>query len=568
MNRIYRLLFITVLMFYSWTTMAQEWRSILYPADWVPPVDKNFYRDTVLQDFSYAGYHRGEKSIPQVESNILNVSAAAYGADNTGVKDVTSILQQAIDDAARKGGGVVYLPAGTYKISPQGGQAYALKISNSNIVLRGDGPGKTFLYNSSSAMREKSIILVEKPGSWNTGGKNNTRITRDLMMPATAIPVQSVAGYRTGDLVIVRNTITEGWIRDHKMEDYWMEYRNKLPGITYIREILAVNAATNELVIDIPIRYALKTSDEARIYKAPEMLHEVGIEHLSIGNRQSFVPTGWQEEDYRAAGNGAYDAHDSYAINFNNGVNSWIRNVASYQPAENTSGTHILSNGIRINESKNITVEDCYFKNPQFGGGGGNGYMYRIMANETLIKNCVAEFQRHGFVLSHMMASGNVFYRCTDLDAGNQRGISGHEQTIGSGSDHHMHFSHSNLFDQCGVENSHLDARFRPWGDKPLHGLTAAHTVFWNTTSNGVQSHAVKTQQGRLGYAIGTTGLKSDVLTTAQHPGTEPITDPVDHVEGVGKGNSLLPQSLFSDQLRKRLQALDKDARGKLPTNK
>lgn len=43
---------------------SQTWRSQYYPENWTPPTNKKFYTDAFLQDYSYAGYQRGEKSIP------------------------------------------------------------------------------------------------------------------------------------------------------------------------------------------------------------------------------------------------------------------------------------------------------------------------------------------------------------------------------------------------------------------------------------------------------------------------------------------------------------------------
>jgi len=59
-----------------------------------------------------------------------------------------------------------------------------------------------------------------------------------------------------------------------------------------------------------------------------------------------------------------------------------------------------------------------------------------------------------------------------------------YEKTSGGGSDHHIHFSQSNLFDQCIVENSFFAAGWRKWGGGTIHGLTAMHSVYWNLTIN------------------------------------------------------------------------------------
>lgn len=549
----YPLVLIIALIFQSGLVFAQEWRSELYPSTWTPPNDKNFYEDKMLQDFSYAGYHRGEKPIPVVEDNILDVTQEPYNADNTGAMDVTAILQQAIDDASIQGGGVVYLPEGTYRVSPNGNDC--LKIATSNIVLRGDGPDKTFIFNSSNTMRNKSIIAVFPPSSSWYEGQNAVLITADLMSPTKVLPVQSVSGFKVGDLVIVRNNINENWINEHKMQQYWSGHSGSFPGIAYAREIMEVKTETNELVIDIPIRYALKFSENARVYLAPNMVSEVGIEELSIGNAQSFK-SGWTEEEYNTAGTGAFDAHQSYVINMFKSVNSWITNVHSYQHADNTSGTHILSNGIVITDSKNVSVLNCEMKSNQFGGGGGNGYMFRTSANEVLFQDCVAEFNRHGFVISFMKASGNVFHRCIDIESRKQRGLTGNEGNYGGGSDQHMHFSHSNLYDKCSVTNSRLDAYFRQWGGTPMHGLTSAHSVYWNTTSNNNSNnhpYAVWSQQGRYGYVIGTDGTMPTIKLSADYAGSNVATDPVDHAEGEGEGSTLMPQSLYEDQLHRRM---------------
>ncbi|WP_339315940.1 hypothetical protein [Paenibacillus sp. FSL R10-2734] len=49
-------------------------------------------------------------------TDVYNITSPPYCADNTWTSDVTGIIQQAIDDASAAGGGVVYVPAGVYKV--------------------------------------------------------------------------------------------------------------------------------------------------------------------------------------------------------------------------------------------------------------------------------------------------------------------------------------------------------------------------------------------------------------------------------------------------------------------
>lgn len=58
----------------------------------------------------------GETSIPKA-AVLLNATQAPFYADPTGQADATTAIQKALDSAGVRGGGVVYLPAGTYKIS-------------------------------------------------------------------------------------------------------------------------------------------------------------------------------------------------------------------------------------------------------------------------------------------------------------------------------------------------------------------------------------------------------------------------------------------------------------------
>ncbi len=118
------------------------WRSSLYPEDWRPGFKDSQGR--FLHDFSYAGYHRGEQDIPHMNTPVIDVTQPPYNADNTGTGDVTAVIQQALNDAGTQGGGVVYLPAGTYRISAADTASWALRIAYDSTVLRGAGTGSTF----------------------------------------------------------------------------------------------------------------------------------------------------------------------------------------------------------------------------------------------------------------------------------------------------------------------------------------------------------------------------------------------------------------------------------------
>jgi hypothetical protein len=321
-----------------------------------------------------------------------------------------------------------------------------------------------------------------------------------------------------------------------------------------------VEIAASRLTIDVPIRYYLKTRDNARVHRAVPHLEEVGLEDFSIGNREhpsAGSRTGWAEEDYNTAGNGSYDTHDSFAIAFLRVRHAWISGVASYRPAGNALNTHLLSNGILLQNCRSVTVRNCDFQRPLYGGGGGNGYMYRLQgSNECLVRECAARYNRHGFVFSHMACSGNVILG--GLAQVTRTQAAGAGTTSGEGCDHHMHLSQSNLIDGVQLDRDFFTAHYRGTsGTPPQHGQGGTQTVYWNLIGTAYQpgkNYIVRSEQARYGYIIGTRGLASGMTTSSGAPVSR--TAPVDHTEGAGRGDGLRPLSLYYDQLERRLARL------------
>ncbi len=520
--------------------LTKEWRSDLYPENWKPG-----FADTLgrfLHDFSYAGYHQGEKAVPVIGTNITDVTQPPYNADNTGTADVTSIIQQALDDVGQAGGGVVYLPAGTYRLNP-GNNDYALRIAYDSTVLRGAGTDSTFLLNEAAYMRQKDIIMVQGgDANWADNYGTTVKLRHDLLLPTTIIPVESVTGFEAGDEIILRTDGTEEFIAEHNMNGYWTDWSAR---VMFQRTIDSVDANNKLIYIDSPTRYFMKKRDNARIYHAKKHLEECGIEMLSIGNLQN-NKEGWDEETFSTSGTGAYEVHASHAIVMKYCRNSWIKNVNTYKPAENTEDIHVLSNCLLINQSRGITVDSCFFQKPQYEGGGGNGYMYTLEANDCLIKNSRANHSRHNFDFKFPYSNGNVILNCIG-------------ENSKYSSDFHMYLSMANLFDGFTVNGDYLESTFRPYGGSAIHGYSSTQSVFYNTKGTAYhpnRDYIIESKQFGDGYIIGTSGTAYRVRTTPVSGtinGYSYDTSPADFVEGVGNGENLIPSSLYLDQLSKRL---------------
>lgn len=75
--------------------------------------------------------------VPAANAGTSVFNVRDYGAVGDGLADDTAAIQAAIDQAARVGGSV-YVPSGTYIVSQQGANPYALRLA-SGITVYGDG---------------------------------------------------------------------------------------------------------------------------------------------------------------------------------------------------------------------------------------------------------------------------------------------------------------------------------------------------------------------------------------------------------------------------------------------
>jgi hypothetical protein len=245
-----------------------------------------------------------------------------------------------------------------------------------------------------------------------------------------------------------------------------------------------------------------------------------------------------------------------------------MRDVASFSPPENRGASHITSFGVRLRDCRSITLDHVRFSYPQYGGEGGNGYMFDVRdSGECLLRACSADFSRHGFSLSGMATAGNVLHACTDSHTARYTGGARRDESPlfanGTGSDYHMFFAHQNLVDSCTGDSSRFSAVFRPYGSGAKHAVAARACIYWNITGtgdsawptgdNGAQalgSEVVWSGQEGSGYIVGTSGVRAGVhLEKSTRPGFEGVED---LVEGVGRGASLVPQSLWLDQRARR----------------
>jgi hypothetical protein len=116
-----------------------------------------------------------------------------------------------------------------------------------------------------------------------------------------------------------------------------------------------------------------------------------------------------------------------------------------------------------------------------------------------------------------------------------------------------MHLSVANLVENVTLDHEIFEAAWRgSFGTVPYHAHSGTQNVFWNirgVVPKAADGIGVISNQFGWGYVIGTQGPGAGVRTTV----TAGRTEPEDFVEGIGRGATLVPQSLYADQLARRL---------------
>lgn len=342
----------------------QPWRSALYPDDWEPGFADEEGR--FLHDFSWAGYHNGEAELPTLAGPVFEA--------NPEVDDAGPGIQAAIDAASEAGGGVVQVPAGDWVV--QG----VLKVSSSNVVIRGEGPDVTRVqFTQSEGLNHASHLTFSGAGK----STQEQPLTSDADALSSDLKVADATGLSAGDDVLIGWVITDAFREDHGMVPTWQAFNDTWQPF-FRRTVVEVDnsAAQHTITVDVPLRYPALTRDSASIRSDTALLSEVGIEDIGLGNA-----VGWSA---------AWAQDQVHALELRYVKDAWVRNVHSF---DSNDGFHLQSGGVLVRYAKRVTVADSSMGWAQHRGGGGNGYLFEVrQSSEILFRDCVAHKGRHNFI--------------------------------------------------------------------------------------------------------------------------------------------------------------------------
>lgn len=281
---------------------------------------------------------------PNSGGGFIDVTQAPYNADNTGVSNCASAINSAITACATNG--VVYLPAGTYRINS------GLSIAASKtMTLRGAGSAQTIIRFYGSGANALTVGSGQQP--WSYPG---TLITSALSKGDTVIPLSSTAGMSVGYLVgpAASNILDP--------DDLVLETQGFIGARTPRSRVTNVVSNTSITISPaLPFGIAANT---ARLYRANLVTTKVGLEGFTI-NAES------------ATGSAGLDI-----ISFKTAWSSWLYDVKVI----NTRNRHIS-----FSSNVQCEIRKCWFGGRIGDGSNGAGILFDYNCNCWVEDNVITD---------------------------------------------------------------------------------------------------------------------------------------------------------------------------------
>jgi hypothetical protein len=266
-----------------------------------------------LPDFSFAGYHCGDKAIPDVP---VVSSVKKYGALGDGVHDDT---QAFVDAIAAVEAGAIDIPPGRYLITKM------IQIEKGGIVLRGAGIDQSVLVMPKSLLevivpdssREPATHYSFGPAFINVRGRDRGEKIGDVTQPALrgdkTLFCAEAGSVKAGDFVrlVMRGKASLGQ-HLHAGQEAGEETVER--GITVDWAARVVRVEQDRVELDRPLRVDVRLEWQPTLYAFKPSVEEVGIEDLTF--------------EFPGVPKKAHLVEEGFnAMQMTGVVNCWVKNV-------------------------------------------------------------------------------------------------------------------------------------------------------------------------------------------------------------------------------------------------
>ncbi len=372
-----------------------------------------------LPDFSFAGYHCGEKALPNVPPG---VSVKDFGAKGDGVTDDS---QAFLDALAKVRSGAIEVPPGRYRIT------HILEITRANLVLRGAGQDKTILFfptplndiqpNWGATTTGERTSNYSWSGGFVTlrgsfGSKSLANIVADAKRGDTSIRGSASNQLRVGQRIEVFQSDTpDNSLAIHLYSGDSGSVQN-LKGGTRTSLICRITRIDGDRVhLDRPLRCDVRGAWHPQLRSFEPTVTESGIENICFE---------FPNQPYQ----GHFTELGFNAIALSGVADCWVRNIRTVNA---DSGVFIGGNfntvqGVVLESQRAQDKQNCVGHHGISLGGGDHlvtdfDFRARYIHDITVSHHCSGNVCAHGrgvdLALDHHRYAPyeNLF---TDLDAG------------------------------------------------------------------------------------------------------------------------------------------------------
>lgn len=467
----------------------------------------------VLPDFSYAGYHFSEKEIPGV-SGRKYFNVMDFGGIPNDEQFDDAAIQKAIDAAeSSPGGGVVFFSPGKYLIAPDTNNKAQIRVSKSNIILKGSGSGAggTEIYQANMRINGRQILFMPA----TNGPQKLATIIKDAGRESYWVEVADASSLKPGQDVVIRHRseeFTRRYFAPLELKPVWTRLFGEKGGMQ-IQEIHTIEKIEgNRIKFKNPLHFDLQIVKSASfdLYSF-HYIEECGIEDIRFSSNwktypEEFIHHKNQIHDY------AYEA-----IGMEYVKNSWIRHCVFSDWNE----------AIMMRAGYQVSI-----LNVDFIGKKGHTSVHARTGYGVLIKNCRFNGAQHHGAGTGYSASGTVITQCS----------LGIDQNF----DIHSGQPIATLFDD--IEGGVFTNLGGPEPGHPHHGKDL---VLWNFRHSATKDihYNFWDLQKRRNYTIAKPVLVGFQSNTKVDFENEGINE--------SQGQMVWPRSLFEAQLQWRLKKRD-----------
>ncbi len=466
----------------------------------------------VLPDYSYAGYHFSEKPIPDMAGR-KQFNVKDYGALPNDDRFDDDGIQAAIEAAQKNNGGVVFFPPGKYLIAPDTNNQKQIRITRSNIVLKGSGSGAggTEIYQANRRLNDRQIMF--RPEKMNN--RKLTTVVKEAPRESFWVEVADATMLKPGQDVVLRHqseAYTRWYFSPLPLKPVWTRLFGEKGGMN-ISEIHTIEKVEGSRVkFKNPMHIDVKLLSAVPFELLPyTSLEECGVEDILFTSNWKTYP-----EEFIHHKNAIHDyAYEALGMEYVK--NSWVRNCAF----------HDWNEGVYFRAGYQVSVLNVTFK-----GKKGHASVHARTGYGVLIKNCHFNGAQHHGAGTGYGASGTVITQC-DL---------GTDQNF----DIHSGQPYATLYDDING-----GVFYNLGGPEPGHPHHGKQLTLWNFQHSSAkeQHYNFWDMERRRNYTIAApvlVGFQSDKKVDFENAGINQL-----------QGKMVYPRSLFEAQLLFRLTAKD-----------